>query len=591
MIATSGVAYAGQTVDKFGSNQSIIKSSGVLLSTYWLDKDGQELPFDAPLTVMQGKPENFKFMVFRTNGLSLAINFGMSIIDPDYNLFSDPELTLKNTGYCKFDINISKDPCDFKLIAKDTSTVGQDRLIMAKSLNPSIANSSSMDINIIENNPGGTIIGTGPSHETNILTAMAISQISANDKESFTLTIDNLKNVKTINLAYQIEDTSIAQFESLETKTQTCNVDATGKDKVECTINVIPLKTGNTKITFLNGKNTFTDINNNVISYESSQLKYIKVNIGTLYAGYLTGNVFRKGSSVVNLGSNVGVKSLAIDGQNHRLFAISGNKIYQQNNISNSTLQLDNYYHIPDLGGTQDTQTLSLTNESNTILIGTGKGKIYSFNPTTNLFKKESDFSRSSVISGDTDTMGTKYNYFVDDRNNFAVRNESNQWIFNTNKNLLNGLSNLHVSAHLNDVYVAADIRPTGFVNDNGGSELLHWENESLVKVSINNTPFKNGNYIITLFNDGVDLFAGASYGKLYKLNKVTFEWILFADIKAGVITDIAIDKNKNIYLSAWSDGVYKINRNNPNNPLKLDEYSDKTLNNPVSLVIDNNLQ
>jgi hypothetical protein len=287
----------------------------------------------------------------------------------------------------------------------------------------------------------------------------------------------------------------------------------------------------------------------------------------------------------------VGVKSLAIDGPNHRLFAISGNKIYKQNNISNSTLQLNDNYTVPDLGGTQNAQTLSLTNESNTILIGTGKGKIYSFDPTTNAFKKESDFSRSSVISGDTDTIGTKYNYFVDDRNNFAVRNDKNEWISNTNKSLLNGLNNLHISAHLNDVYVAADIPPADSTKDDGGSELLHWENESLVKVTINDTPFKDGNYIITLFNDGTDLFAGSSHGKLYKLNKATFEWGQFTQISTNVITDIAIDKNKNIYLSAGNEGVYKITRNNPKSAEKLEAYSEQILGTPVSLVIDNNLQ
>ena len=95
MIVTSGVAYAGQTVDKFGSNQNMVKASGTAISTIWLDKDGKELPFDAPLTVMQGKPENFKFKIYRANGLGLKIDFGMSIIDSDYNSVSDPALILQ----------------------------------------------------------------------------------------------------------------------------------------------------------------------------------------------------------------------------------------------------------------------------------------------------------------------------------------------------------------------------------------------------------------------------------------------------------------------------------------------------------------
>lgn len=458
-----------------------------------------------------------------------------------------------------------------------------------------LTTSPEKSIVINEYNSGGEIIGSGPSTEKNVLTAMAISDDSKQDNESFTVTIKNLTNIQTIHLEYKIEDTKIAQFDAIEPQNHTCNINVTpGESTVQCIVNVTPLQTGNTKISFTDGNNYWTDLQGNKSYYESTQLQDVKVNIGSLYVGYDSGFVFRKGSTPIDLTptTNIGVRSLAVDGPNHRLFAISGNGIYKQNDFSNTSLNLVLESSLPNQGSlSQNLQTLSLTNESDTILLGTSTKKVLAFKPSDNSYTVESIF-KGSIIGIATDTEQTNLNYVVDSLNNFAVRDQDNNWIFNTDKDIVKKLDNLQVTAFNGEVYVSASLPPTTTTSKDGGSELLTWQSGKLIKVITTNSPFVDGNYIVSLFNNKNMLFASSSDGELYRLNRLNNQWEQIATLlRISAITDIAVDKNSNIYLATGASGVYKIKADDLNNTNLLKNYSASTLGGSRTLVIDNNLQ
>ena len=597
LITTSGVAYAGQTVDKFGFDQNKVRSSGSAVSMFWVDKDGNTLENYEALTIMQSKSETFSLVAHLANSPS-DFNLTLDTYDNDFNKANDLSLEVlgsNNLGkdcYFRFSSGNNLEKCDIRLTAVESSAVGKERFVSYID-ERSITNNNDKEIKVTPYNTGGQITGVGSSREPNVLTAIAVSANSKNDNESFIIKINNLKDVATVHLEYQIDDTAIAQFDATNIDRQTCEKTLNGQSEMECMINVTPLQVGNTKIKFV-GKNYWTDAVGNKTDYEASQLTDIKVNVGSLYAGYDTGKVVRKGSTQDV--SSKSIRSLAVDGQNHRLFAISGNGIYQQNDFSSQNINLTLESSIPNHGSMpQDAQTLSLTNKPDTLLIGTSAKRVLAFNRADNSYTVESIF-RGSIISISTDTKLTNFNYFADSANNFAVRDDKNNWIFNSDNNVVKGLNNLQVTAYDNSAYVSAEILPSSFNANDGGSKLLHWQNGKLVSIYINGVdPFAKGTnlYIKTLFNNGENiLFAGASNGGLYQFNTLTNQWIRLrvSGLNANHISDIAIDRNKNIYLAS-DDGVYRIKKNHPDVAKKLDLYSTASLGTLSTLVIDNNLQ
>jgi hypothetical protein len=594
LVATSGFAYAGQTVDEFGYNQSLLKAGGTAISMMFTNKDGEQISKDKRLTIVQNKSESFTLRAFKfTSDEDYSFSLPMAVKNERIKV-EDPNLYVSNSGStCNFQLQ-SISQCSFTLLANYESTVGQTRSVHYDSNDSTIFPSGSQAINILPSNAGGQISGIGSAGIPNILTGIAVSDINSDDNESFTIKVSDLTNVKELHLEYQINDSTIAQFADSNT-TQKCATGYTSsQSELECSNTITPLKTGNTTITFDKDNSYWIDINGNRFAYEESQLPSIKVNIGTLYTGYRDGTVFRKGNTAIKLSSGKGVKTLAVDGANHRLYAISGSNIYQQNDFSTSNLDLNKIEkQLPTFDGDQQlAQTLSLTNESDLLLVGTGFGMVYSFNQSTGSWNLESDLL-SSVISGETDTYLTKFNYFANEDGNFAVRESNGNWTYASNNIVKeSSYSELHISAQNDQVYVAAT-----FAKITGGySDIFHWENNKLVKVILNsNNPFVDDNYIVSLFNDGNNnLFASGSDGALYqyKIGGNSREWLKVTtttNITLNSISDIATDKNHNIYLAAGKGGVYKLKKvsNNSYEVIKLKLYSN--VNNPTTVVIDNN--
>jgi hypothetical protein len=596
-FSLSGV-YAHQTLEKYTQKtQQPVRNSANELRWLYADQVtpvGNYTPFD----LMQGQESEFYLHAYRIDGAAPAgIDFyaDLSVLDEKDEIKSDIDMNPKNQ--CHFKTG-EIDMCKVRLTATKQTPIGEK----TRQIKYDEAEGSDIDfigaykwLNIYQRADGGIIDGIGPDKVINKLTAITTaSRDHEKDNIPLTLRVHGSENATRIHLVYAIKDISgIAEI-----KQSTCDIttfDSQGNGSCFAG-EVTPLKMGKTEI-------ILDQVNSSWFSasgeHKYTDLSPVSVHVGALYAGYQKSNmVFRIGSEFTITDQKKGVKSIVIDGVQHKLYAIDGKSVYRQNKINEApSLNLTNIMTHPSGAGTFD--TLSLTDTPNKILLGVANEEVVLLN--------------DSGIPDDWDRVGNMFNSLVgasiDEQTNIGFFSDMNNTLgvyyskynddddepkFTTYKNTLDGhYTSMLVAADANLVYASADY---SVIADDPQlrSDLFFWEKngrqQKMVPVKTDNeSPFKNRNTITMLRFFHGKLYAGSTNGDLYSLEypvgapKPHWKFITHID---GAISDTAVDANNNGYLAAGFAGVWKIPFDNQS-PYLLEDYKKSAAVNTVA--IDNN--
>ncbi len=604
LLISVGASNAGQTVKQFDINQSLLKTA--YPAPTWVK--GSDLlnlenanfdDFRIPLQIEQGIPETFYlgFFEYEEYDPRLEQSFaGLKIVDDGNFVQKDINITGGSdyTEYarCKFSFtDVKYNGEKFKRLLCPvtlTASAHPDLIgnVSPRHVSASREANSTLDfanekknINVIPYDESGVIQVVAADGKPNTISALAVSNTSENDNIEIKFEVLGATKTTAAYLKFKSTDEKIAKL----SKT-TCDIKVDEiTSKGSCTVTLTPIRNGNATIDL--SDSTYLRNDGKTLKYQ--KLPTVHLNIGSLYAGYINGNVYRKGTTQM-LKEGSSVRALAMNSKDNILYAINDTNVYtQQNPMLNLALK-----PIVSIGdATNLLQTLSLSNNVNELLVGNGNG---AFKVTGGAAKPLAKNKLQSIVSSYID-QETNIVYFADSKNNLGVyKNES---LTEYELSELAGKNNL-VAANSGAVYVSSS-RNLPFGNNKNSAILYKFiaeNNDSvgkLVEIKTSNKPFESTSIKKLFFADmdenRVNLYAASNTGKLYRLDTMANppKWELKADINTtGSIQDVVVDNLRNIYIAV--DGKVLRIKNHESTAIELPDYTD-TKTKPASLVVDNN--
>jgi hypothetical protein len=607
LIISFGVSNAGQTVKQFDINQSFLKTtypSTNLVKASEISHLDSYNDFETPLQIEQGIPEKFYLRLSDYDGNPNFENTyaGLKIITSNNNLKDDINITGEhdNSEYalCKFNFKDmifldSQESSSFKYLLCPITLTASPHPDLIGNVSPHHIsyfpqNGNTVDfanktkqINVIPHDESGIIQVVAADGKPNTISALSVSNTSENDNIEIKFEVLGATKTTDAYLKFKSTDEKIAKL----SKT-TCDIKVDEiTSKGSCKVTLTPIRNGNATIDL--SDSTYLRNDGKTLKYQ--KLPAVHVNIGSLYAGYMNGKVYRKGTTQMLEGGS-SVRALAINSKDDILYAINSTKVYaQQNPMLNLSLK-----SIVSIGDERNTlQTLSLTNNVNELLVGNGNG---AFKVTGDISKQLANNNNTlkSIVSSYID-QETNIVYFADNNNNLGVyKNES------LTKYKLPGLAgkNNLVAANSGAVYISSS-HNLPFGNNMNSAILYKFITENndsvgkLVEIKTSNKPFESTSIKKLFFADmdenRVNLYAASNTGKLYRLDTIANppKWELKADINTtGSIQDVVVDNLRNIYIAV--DGKVLRIKNHESTAIELPDYTDKNTK-PASLVVDNN--
>ncbi len=601
LLISVGGSNAGETVKRFNINQSDLRTAYPVAS--WIkDSDLSNLEpttdYNVPLQIEQGIPEDFHlaFFEFQDDNPNLEKSHaGLNIVDDNKYVQKDITVTggsdITQHARCKFSFT------DVKYSGKTYKSL-LCPVTLTASYHPDLIDNTSprhisyftqqgntfdfatdtQKINVIPHNESGVIQVVAADGKPNTISALAVSNTPENDNIEIKFEILGAIGTKNAYLKFKSTDEKVAKL----SKTA-CEFPVDSSGKGSCTVTLTPIINGSTTIDL--SDSTYLRNDNKTFKYQ--KLPAVHVNIGSLYAGYMSGKVYRKGSTQM-LEEGFSIRSLAINSKDNILYAINDTKVYaQQNPMLN--LSLKSIVSIGDK--TNLLQTLSLSNNVNELLVGNGNGI---FKVTGSTARALVSKTLQSIVSSYIDQY-TNIVYFADSKISLGVyKNES---LTEYELAALLNRSNL-VAANKATVYISSSSNLTATLNKNNAIlyKFITENNDSvgkIVEVKTSNKPFESSSikklFFADMDEDRTALYAASNTGKLYRLDTMVNppKWDLKADINTtGTIQDVVVDNLRNIYIAV--DGKVLRIKNHENKAIELSDYTDiKTK--PASLVVDNN--
>lgn len=252
--------YAGQNIAKFFGSEQIGAANSYLS---WLDANKKGLSsVDTPLSLQQNA-ENYYYLYTDAPDSVKSITAGMQIHNDQHNEVNDIQITSPAMNkICNFTFDNDLWLCKVKFVANENSPIaGADlRQVYTYPTQNQTTDfyAMSQSLYIAPASEVGNITSTGPDQVPNILSAIAVSDISSQDNVPLTVKIDKANpELKSLKLNFEFADTNIANADGASTGT--CEIGTITNSSGSCTINITPYKVGKTQMKFLATSN-WTDI-------------------------------------------------------------------------------------------------------------------------------------------------------------------------------------------------------------------------------------------------------------------------------------------------------------------------------------------
>ncbi len=590
-------AYAGQNIAKFFG----VTQRSALHSVYWLNSNREFADLYAPLPIQQNAENYYYLHILDIPDSVKSISAGMKIQDDRSNVVDDINFGSPDGKICNFQREESGWFCKVLFKANESSPTTEGTRYVYTYSKDSDADFYvlNQELSIAPLSDAGLISITGPDHQPNSITAIAVSDNAVQDSVLLKVKIEDAKPfVKSLRFNFKIMDTSIANADTL-----TCEITTITQNSGFCTINITPSKVGKTQMKVLNTSG-WTDSSEVWHSFTANEIasQTVKINVGTLFAGYNTAlsnfMVYRKGSSLDNIDTELKgslIRGLAVDEPQHKLYVMTKKSLYKQENATEGKLALTKIIDIPTPKvGDAAAQTLNLPDIKNNIIIGTGDNKLFRIEENQKVSIEQLSSGNASIVHSAIDPVNNIL-YFADSNRGFSIfyskySDELEEPEF-SHYSPVSTLSDMKVAAHNGKVYMTGSYS-TPFK----GSKLSIWSfsSKEMKEVAIDEktNPFKKSSFGIKItslfFTRQGNLYASGSDGGVYLLinrESKNPEWRLLATIPdIEIIKDNAIDTNGNIYLSS-DKGVWKVPFNNPKDAYQLKNYGSGV----SAIVVDNN--